>query len=331
MIDDRSQYEYIEIDDDIRVDGGIMPARDKAGDGSWAVLRGEDIAFATEAVKERCRAVAYDEDLRSQVTSEVRSDAWTDLIVCMSHVCHDFARQSAAIEPVLRATPIPSATTLANLFPSIPFQFSDLMASPSDFGKGQPLRADGVRRVFHDIGIMTRWPVNCTFSRVGSDYAITDVEGVPGDATATGVTVLEHVASDFRGTHINTEGSKTATISGGGFSVLPVSGSFAHAGLIEMEMRDRIINDQGVVSETVFYYAFPFDGEGDGGGSVFVSFEQIATVARNALQGYFKTGLNVGSLNAQTTTARVMSARALVTLDEHTDFSEIGWNWPGNG
>lgn len=35
------------------MDGGIMPARDVADDGSWKVLRGEDVCFMTEAAKRR--------------------------------------------------------------------------------------------------------------------------------------------------------------------------------------------------------------------------------------------------------------------------------------
>ena len=42
MINSRDKYDFVTIPDEIRIDGGIMPARDVAADGSWKHLRGED-------------------------------------------------------------------------------------------------------------------------------------------------------------------------------------------------------------------------------------------------------------------------------------------------
>lgn len=53
MIDQRSGYKNITVDANIRIDGGVMPARDIADDGSWKVLRGEDLAFLKEASEQR--------------------------------------------------------------------------------------------------------------------------------------------------------------------------------------------------------------------------------------------------------------------------------------
>ena len=50
MINSRDKYDFVTIPDEIRIDGGIMPARDVAGDGSWRQLRGEDAAFLMEGI-----------------------------------------------------------------------------------------------------------------------------------------------------------------------------------------------------------------------------------------------------------------------------------------
>ena len=57
MIRSREEYLFVTVPETIRVDGGIMPARDVAGDGSWRQLRGEDPAFLMEGVRERKKAV----------------------------------------------------------------------------------------------------------------------------------------------------------------------------------------------------------------------------------------------------------------------------------
>ena len=57
MIKSRDKYDFVTIPETIRVDGGIMPARDVAGDGSWRQLRGEDAAFLMEGIQERRRAI----------------------------------------------------------------------------------------------------------------------------------------------------------------------------------------------------------------------------------------------------------------------------------
>ena len=59
MIYSRSDYEYMSIDADILVNGGIMPVRDLANDGSWKVLRGEDMAFLKEAMHQRYLSDPY--------------------------------------------------------------------------------------------------------------------------------------------------------------------------------------------------------------------------------------------------------------------------------
>ena len=49
MINSRSDYVVAEPPQGITIDGGIMPARDVADDGSWKILRGEDPSFLMEA------------------------------------------------------------------------------------------------------------------------------------------------------------------------------------------------------------------------------------------------------------------------------------------
>lgn len=332
MITDRSQYEFASIPDEIMVNGGIMPQRDVEGGDAWRVLRGEDLAFAVEATIERCRAVAMTHDCDATVTREVKGSAWVDVVLDLTHVCHAFARRNAALDVLYRAAPIPASATLTGLFPDIAFQLSDLMARPDDFEPGAPLRADGVRRVYHDLGIMTRFPANCTYRRTSDEFTVTDIEGVPGDATATGDVVLNHVAYDLRSGQVGTEGSETALMSEGGLSLAPAGASFEHAGsasvLVELAFENVISNTSGPVTTERFWYAAPMAGAGDGDGGVYVAHDAVVALALNLSRGYFKTGLTVGDGLAQDLTVRLVSTRALVDLDEHTDFSDIGWVWP---
>lgn len=51
MLDRLSDYKFTIPESGVIVNGGIMPARDVAGDGSWKVLRGEDPCFLSEAAR----------------------------------------------------------------------------------------------------------------------------------------------------------------------------------------------------------------------------------------------------------------------------------------
>lgn len=65
------------IDADILVNGGIMPVRDLANDGSWKVLRGEDIAFLKEAMHQRY--LDYPSPLSRTQTRKIDSSDHVDL------------------------------------------------------------------------------------------------------------------------------------------------------------------------------------------------------------------------------------------------------------
>ncbi|MBQ1428774.1 MAG: hypothetical protein IIZ06_03820, partial [Kiritimatiellae bacterium] len=49
MISSRGQYKFVAPPEWMEINGGILPARDVADDGSAAILRGEDACFLAEA------------------------------------------------------------------------------------------------------------------------------------------------------------------------------------------------------------------------------------------------------------------------------------------
>ena len=86
MLDRASDYKYTIPEAGITIDGGIMPARDVANDGTWKILRGEDPCFLSEAAR-RCRLYRYYCDTGSEdpvpvdrhVTSKVRAAPFVDI------------------------------------------------------------------------------------------------------------------------------------------------------------------------------------------------------------------------------------------------------------
>lgn len=86
MLNTPSDYKYTIPETGIIIDGGIMPARDVANDGSWKILRGEDPCFLSEAAR-RCKLYrrycdSKDEDpvpVGREVTKELRAGPYVDL------------------------------------------------------------------------------------------------------------------------------------------------------------------------------------------------------------------------------------------------------------
>ena len=79
MLDRLSDYKFTIPESGVIVNGGIMPARDVANDGSWKVLRGEDPCFLSEAARRmrtfRHYADSKDEAARpdyAQVTKAIK-------------------------------------------------------------------------------------------------------------------------------------------------------------------------------------------------------------------------------------------------------------------
>lgn len=80
---ERSEYKLLAPPNGILIDGGIMPARDVANDGTWKILRGEDPSFLREACSRdlRYRDYRYGYDtLYSPSTAKVETTPFSSSI-----------------------------------------------------------------------------------------------------------------------------------------------------------------------------------------------------------------------------------------------------------
>ena len=167
MIASVSDYRLVTPPSGMTVDGGIMPARDVAGDGSWRLLRGEDMCFLNEAAM---RLLAY-RSFGAHYT------ILPDLGIVARRVARQQLRQT--ISPIHDAAyygkvwpspPTPLSATDHYLEDVVPGRDSDtvrfvdgclqsgcrsasasFLASTGDFPAGGALVADSVRRIYHDL------------------------------------------------------------------------------------------------------------------------------------------------------------------------------------
>lgn len=183
MIAARAEYDFIDVDAAVAVDGRIMPARDVAGDGSWRELHGEDPAFLMEAALERqyvaepglfrpAGGVSQFSALRSRYMPTMAAPRGREIWA---------ARLQGVAEGVAELRPICSTTNvvphigvgnktgvardwMGSRLPQIlgtEVPESSISSSPSMFTHsgdpaalaphGVPLRADSVRRLYYDL------------------------------------------------------------------------------------------------------------------------------------------------------------------------------------
>lgn len=77
MINSRGEYEFVDIDEGIKINGEIMPLREEARKND---LRGEDPAFLMEAQGERHDALWGFSLAKKQMTKEIRGDRLRDVV-----------------------------------------------------------------------------------------------------------------------------------------------------------------------------------------------------------------------------------------------------------
>lgn len=172
MISSPSDYLFVDVPSGIGVDGGIMPARDVAGNGSWRVLRGEDPAFLVEAALERDYArligASGDADFNNDVDylqascggslmdREIRSVRLAEVARMVRYLRPHYA--SSATLPVVSIGQdrYPGAVHDA-YFGAVPLDLglgiaeASLASAPADFAAGGALRADSVRALYYDF------------------------------------------------------------------------------------------------------------------------------------------------------------------------------------
>ena len=172
MISSPSDCLFVDVPSGIRIDGGIMPARDVAGDGSWRVLRGEDPAFLLEAALERDYArligAAGDGEFNNRVDylraacggglmdREIRERRLEEAATMVRRLRPHYARSATLPEVSIGQTRYPGAVHDV-CFGSVPLDLdleipaASLVSDPEDFSVGGSLRSDSVRALYYDF------------------------------------------------------------------------------------------------------------------------------------------------------------------------------------
>lgn len=256
MLDDASDYKYVTPPQGMRIDGGIMPARDVAGDGSWKVLRGEDPFFLAEAIarmsgfRRYCTAGAANV---IPVTEEVSGDVWnrggTSSTQCIVKGLMDVANYGGS-QYVFTDQPTSAGTyktdvggndDMASVLASLDTGAASAPSFSSDTGytwSGHPLIADNVRKVWYDyrqfgaivsVGEMgMRIPAGSTYLYERQDWN----GGAPGSYTSTYRDEQEVASSQslISGSNVFAEvqglGATASTHSWSLLSVLPYDGAY---------------------------------------------------------------------------------------------------------
>lgn len=153
MITSRDQYDFVSIPDEIRIDGGIMPARDVANDGSWKVLRGEDPAFLREATSERLK-FAFSVPVESHSMTRKVDGSWLREVTSdIKSLFRAGSNSSSFCKPLPSDLPTWMVSTEYNLKDvyGLNLSLSDSVSNENAFDNGSPLKADEIRRMFYDL------------------------------------------------------------------------------------------------------------------------------------------------------------------------------------
>lgn len=344
MINARDQYDFVTIPDEIRIDGGIMPARDVAADGSWKHLRGEDAAFILEAVAERRCAVAGVTVEKTLMTREINGARLFNAVYPLQGVS-PFHRYCKTIpSPVAPAYMGYSSVTLDKAFDAR-IEAYDLKSQPDNFMQGKPLVADEIRRVYLDLGLMRQFYVDSFAERwefseeVSTDHIVKSlVEQTPGaaendlylDSTQTSRVLTEYkMKIPVRGQNA---WAMDLQSSGGTYTaVIPEHSrkyiSDVRAFVLLQYYSDLVPKSGAAFSEICWSY-HEVDCLSDGG-TVTVPHASVISAAEEARSHYNPTlhGIGDTSISSQMVCMYYNGLHLICSLTDHTDFHDIGWTW----
>lgn len=369
MITSREQYRFVEIPDGIRVDGGIMPARDVAGDGSWRHLRGEDVAFLMEAVRERRAAVGADVEHAAldrrldyrrmrKIVGDVHGLATLEGLDYRGRFCRPPPAELVSGPDILPPVDLAKVDVAEMFGLTIP----SLSSREDDFKYQSVLSADALRRIFFDLDGMRFFARKCSsaFDLASVDdpdswyswgaYCILDdfeheIHGPTENAMDTEIPfdspyLFEYRLWDLGDADPNLHHS---------FSRLtkPVAGRCKIAGPFSAS---------GYVSNAVVFAELQLVHEGPTGGDIKV-YTGLVRVP-STLSGRF-VDITIGSLrsaaeayvshhgislipfgapippertvNSQRVEVRLKNFHAIFELSDHTDFSQLQWAWTPTG
>lgn len=341
MIKSRDKYEFVTIPETIRVDGGIMPARDVAGDGSWRQLRGEDPAFLLEGILERRRAIGL-----SYTHVEMDRALRASRLASVASAIREMAKVSFApyfVKPFEDvAVHGKSDTSFDTFFPDSRFAAEYLASSAGDFAIGAPLRADPVRALFYDMQRLRSFvsggpdETNGTAWEIGKSAYGENASFNP--PTSPSSVVYRYDMFMDMGNEGKPEGSsfsQECRLSKGSFS----------SSLEDTSAADLVSSCK---TYAVFYASYNLyksdtsqDSVNEGSyscvpvpctiadGVASVAAADIMAAADDIIghHGWKKIGWNQTEYLSQGISISISDIYSVWTLGDHTDISPLGWNW----
>lgn len=340
MIRSREEYLFVTVPETIRVDGGIMPARDVAGDGSWRQLRGEDPAFLMEGVRERQAALGL------AVTTAVMDRALR--ASRLAGVAFDIRRMASRRARPYFVKPFEDVavhgavdSNFDTFFPDAKFTDAYLASSAGDFAAGAPLRADPVRALFYDMQRLRSFVAGATAETNGTSWEIEksayneDHRFYPPTAPSNYVYLYN---MEMQTTGDQPEGgsySMECRLSKGSFSSSLedtsaadlVSSCKTYAVFsASYELYKRATSEGRVVESSYSCVPVPCT-IADGVASVAAADIMAAADAIVGHHGWKKVGWNQTEYSVQEIKILIRDIYAVWTLGDHTDISPLGWNW----
>ena len=341
MIRSREEYLFVTVPETIRVDGGIMPARDVAGDGSWRQLRGEDPAFLMEGVRERNKAVWAS-------TEHVEVDRFLRAFR-LAGVAHAIRLMASSRARPYFVKPFEDVTVhgavdgnFDTFFPDAKFTAEDIASSEGDFSVGAPLRADPVRALFYDMQRLRSFVSGGPAETNGTAWEIVtsayneDHPFYPPSSPSNVVYLYE--MQMYRPIDGQPEGgsySMECRLSKGSFSSSLedtsaadlVSSCKTYAVFFVRYALTKRATSVGSVHEAS-YSCVPVPCTiADGVASVEAADIMAAADAIIGHHGFKKIGWNQIEYGGQSIEIFISDIYAVWTLGDHTDISPLGWNW----
>ena len=156
MIRSREEYLFVTIPNEIKINGEIMPLREKK-----YVLRGEDPAFLMEAAAERYVIWHGGSTTKSTMTREIRGDR----LQAIARSIRADVTEGRYIKPwpagPVYDVELDLATSLNLLYTE-----ADLVSSPDDFTRGHPLVQKDVEKLFTDTDLLR----NCNLYKTWQNW-----------------------------------------------------------------------------------------------------------------------------------------------------------------
>ena len=159
MIKSREEYMFVTIPNEIKINGEIMPLREKK-----YVRRGEDPAFLMEAAAERYVIWHGGSTTKSTMTREIRGDR----LQAIARSIRADVTEGRYIKPWPAGPVYDVENDLATSL-NLKYTEADLVSSPDDFTRGHPLVQKDVEKLFTDTDLLR----NCNLygSWQNADYS----------------------------------------------------------------------------------------------------------------------------------------------------------------